>query len=430
MTAYPRRHLGLQLPRVARHVLSGGLLAAKAMFGYYAERFRTVEINYTFYRMPTPKMTDGVARRRRRRDFTYALKAPRRITHDPAAARTARTLTQFFCDSARVARRRTWRRCCSSCRRTSGATPPRSTAFLETLPRGPARGVRVPARLLADRRGVSRCCAQHNVALCIADFGDKTTPVATTARHGYFRLRDEGYTPADLERWADSASRRTADWDEVFVYFKHEEKEGAGVRAAFRWTLLLTRSRRGIAPRGTSIAVAPPSSRRAPSAAADEPQCPPCARRCTRDVRIVADAAASPNWSARHERVVLRREDQRRNPRSDRRRAARWPGGSSPGVAEAVMRRRVDVVELANRPDAVERRQVEAPGQARLAPHPRLQVAHEVPLIGEVRAALDRADAALEIDRRADGARRRAAADGQASPSSPASFSARLPPSE
>ena len=29
---------------------------ASKMFAYYAERFRTVEINYTFYRMPTPKL--------------------------------------------------------------------------------------------------------------------------------------------------------------------------------------------------------------------------------------------------------------------------------------------------------------------------------------------------------------------------------------
>ena len=48
-----------------------------------------------------------------------------------------------------------------------------------------------------------------------------------TARHGYFRLRDEGYTPADLERWADDIAARAARWDDVFVYFKHED-EGKG----------------------------------------------------------------------------------------------------------------------------------------------------------------------------------------------------------
>ena len=51
------------------------------MLAYYAERFRTVEINYTFYRIPTAKLLEGWA------DgtpdgFTFTLKAPRRITHD------------------------------------------------------------------------------------------------------------------------------------------------------------------------------------------------------------------------------------------------------------------------------------------------------------------------------------------------------------
>jgi uncharacterized protein YecE (DUF72 family) len=69
--------------------------------------------------------------------------------------------------------------------------------------------------------------AARGVALCIADFGDKTTPVRATARHGYFRLRDEGYTPADLERWAGELISHAASWDEAYVYFKHEE-EGKG----------------------------------------------------------------------------------------------------------------------------------------------------------------------------------------------------------
>jgi uncharacterized protein YecE (DUF72 family) len=68
---------------------------------------------------------------------------------------------------------------------------------------------------------------QYEAALCIADFGDRTTPVVPTARYGYFRLRDEGYASGDLERWARDVSARAAEWDEVFVYFKHEE-EGKG----------------------------------------------------------------------------------------------------------------------------------------------------------------------------------------------------------
>ena len=48
-----------------------------------------------------------------------------------------------------------------------------------------------------------------------------------TADYAYFRLRDEGYTPDDIRRWAETIARDTAPCRDVFVYFKHEE-EGKG----------------------------------------------------------------------------------------------------------------------------------------------------------------------------------------------------------
>ena len=51
------------------------------MLPYYAERFHTVEINYTFYRMPNEKMLGGWAAGTPD-GFPFTLKAPRRITHD------------------------------------------------------------------------------------------------------------------------------------------------------------------------------------------------------------------------------------------------------------------------------------------------------------------------------------------------------------
>ena len=50
------------------------------MLAYYAARFSTVEVNNTFYRMPTPKVAGQWAGEVPAR-FTFALKAPQRITH-------------------------------------------------------------------------------------------------------------------------------------------------------------------------------------------------------------------------------------------------------------------------------------------------------------------------------------------------------------
>src|SRR5262249_47049478 len=67
----------------------------------------------------------------------------------------------------------------------------------------------------------------RNLALCVADSEKLSTPVEITADHAYFRLRDEGYQPADIERWAQGIREKTASCKDVFVYFKHEE-EGKG----------------------------------------------------------------------------------------------------------------------------------------------------------------------------------------------------------
>ncbi len=56
-------------------------LAASKMLPYYASKFKTVEINYTFYRMPTSKIVAGWAAQVPP-EFRFTLKAPKRITHD------------------------------------------------------------------------------------------------------------------------------------------------------------------------------------------------------------------------------------------------------------------------------------------------------------------------------------------------------------
>jgi uncharacterized protein YecE (DUF72 family) len=214
---------------------------AKQMFGFYAERFRTVEINATFYRMPTAKLTAGWLAQSPD-GFRYSLKAPRVITHLKRLSNCADSL-QFFCDSARVLGSRL------------GVLlfqlPPnfkldmgRLEDFVRLLPTDMpcAFEFRHESWLVDD---VYRVLGQCNAALCIADFGDKTTPFRTTARHGYLRLRDEGYTREDLGQWASEVAARAREWDDVFVYFKHEE---AGKGPEFARTFLEELADLGITP--------------------------------------------------------------------------------------------------------------------------------------------------------------------------------------
>lgn len=212
-------------------------LPASKMLAYYAARFRTVEINYTFYRMPNEKLAAGWAAGTPS-PYKLTLKAPRRITHDSRLKNCAE-LVRSFC---RVA---------GTLADKLGALlfqlPPSLKkdlplldAFLGMLPpHAPAAfEFRHPSWFEDEVFGM---LSSHGHALCVADSEKLSTPVRVTADFAYFRLRDEGYTPADIERWAGTIARETAGCSQVYVYFKHEE-EGKGPEFARMLQDLLSKS--------------------------------------------------------------------------------------------------------------------------------------------------------------------------------------------
>ena len=198
-------------------------LPAAKMLPFYAARLPTVEINYTFYRMPTEKLVAGWAAQTPS-PFKLTLKAPRRITHD-SRLKNCGELVGAFCQVA------------GTLEAKLGALlfqlPPTAKkdlglfdAFLAELPPNvtAAFEFRHPSWLDAD---VFDRLARRNLALCVADSEKLSTPVRVTADYAYFRLRDEGYNADDIGRWAETIARDTASCRDVFVYFKHEE-EGKG----------------------------------------------------------------------------------------------------------------------------------------------------------------------------------------------------------
>src|SRR5258708_9199027 len=76
-------------------------IKAADMLRYYAERFKTVEINNTFYRMPGTDMLErwmAVVPE----DFTFILKASRRITHEKKLAGGRADAVGLLFNTARV----------------------------------------------------------------------------------------------------------------------------------------------------------------------------------------------------------------------------------------------------------------------------------------------------------------------------------------
>jgi uncharacterized protein YecE (DUF72 family) len=194
-------------------------LPASKMLPYYAEHFTTVEINYTFYRVPNTKILAGW-HRETPEGFRLTLKAPKRITHI-ARLKDCADLVEYFL-------------------KTAATLGPKLGAILFQLPPYFRKDLAVLDEFLGtvspgtcaafefrhaswmDAEVFARLRAR-NLALCIADSEKFSTPVEITANYAYFRLRDEGYTPEDLQRWAGVIRTATADCSDVFVYFKHEE---------------------------------------------------------------------------------------------------------------------------------------------------------------------------------------------------------------
>jgi uncharacterized protein YecE (DUF72 family) len=194
-------------------------LATAKMLAFYAQRLATVEINYTFYRSPNPSILAGWSRQTPPH-FQFTLKAPKRITHD-ARLRDCSESLQYFLE-------------------TAATLGPKLAMLLFQLPPYLRKDVAVLDAFLADFPPQVRAAFEfrhsswlseevferlqaRNLTLCVADSEKTTTPVEITADYGYFRLRDEGYTPQDIAQWAQTIREKTARCKEVFVYFKHEE---------------------------------------------------------------------------------------------------------------------------------------------------------------------------------------------------------------
>jgi len=206
-------------------------LPAAKMLPFYADRFPSVEINATFYRMPTPKAVAGWAGQVPP-TFRFTLKANRRITHDKRL-KDVGDAVDFFVKTAR------------DLGPQLGAllfqTPPnlkcdleRFDAFLATVPDGVQAAFEFRHDSWLSDEVYARLRAR-NFALCVADTEDRSVPIVATADFAYLRLRDEGYDDEAIRHWTRTAQELAATCRDVYVYFKHED---AGKGALFGQRML------------------------------------------------------------------------------------------------------------------------------------------------------------------------------------------------
>ena len=209
--------------------------------GYYAEHFRTVEVNNAFYRLPE---ADTFTRWREATpdDFVIGVKASRYLTHvrrlkDPAEP-VGRLLdrAQHLGDQLGPV--------LLQLPPNFRADLPALGATLEAFP----RTVRVafePRHGSWHTDATFELLEEFGAAFCLSDTLGRRSPIRRTAGWGYLRLHEGRAAPAPcygrtaLATWARRLAALWGQGDDVYVYFNND-RGGCAVRDAHRFALAVT----------------------------------------------------------------------------------------------------------------------------------------------------------------------------------------------
>lgn len=227
------------MPRAAVHIGTSGWhykhwvdtfypskTPASRMFAYYAQHFDTVELNNSFYRLPKPEhfreWRDAAPK-----NFTYAVKASRFITHNLKLKNPQNALDNILSRAEELHEKLgpvlfqlppRW-----------GKNVERLEEFLNALPKY--------HRYVFEFREPSWHCDEvcavlrkHNAAYCIHEIAGFHTELTVTADFTYVRLHGPGkgkyegsYTDAQLRRWAEQIQDWSKTLKAIYIYFDNDQ---------------------------------------------------------------------------------------------------------------------------------------------------------------------------------------------------------------
>ena len=203
-------------------------------FEYYIKFFKTVEINNTFYRLPSKKVIINW-RDKSPKDFIFAIKASRYITHIKRLNDPKKSLKTFFSVIKYLK---------PKLGPILFQTPPhwkvnleRLENFIKILDKSYLYAFEFRDRswLIED---VFKLLKKHNIALCIYDLEGYQTPLEITANFVYIRLHGPSiayagaYTKKDLKKWSEFIKNLKKE-KSVFCYFNNDER-GFAVKNAMQ----------------------------------------------------------------------------------------------------------------------------------------------------------------------------------------------------
>jgi uncharacterized protein YecE (DUF72 family) len=203
------------------------------MLSFYAKHFSTVEINYTFYRMPTESTLLNFAKSVPE-GFRFALKANQKITHILRLRNCESTLKRFLEVASVLNEGGHLGPVLVQLPPNFKFDRPLLEDFLALRPDAFAFAfeVRHPSWYTDETYEVLR---RNKTALCLSETDKQTPPEVLTAGFTYARLRLEDYTPKQIAAWRKRFDAWIGEGVDVFAYFKHED---AGKAPAYARKLL------------------------------------------------------------------------------------------------------------------------------------------------------------------------------------------------
>jgi len=198
------------------------------MLEAYAEKLNSVEVNSSFYHMPsqttTSKWVDSTPQ-----DFRFSFKASRKITHFKKL-KGAKTEFEFILKGLKPVEAKL------GC--VLVQLPPYMKQDYETLESFLREKPDWASIAIEFRHSswfgekLNNLLSKYNAALCIADTEDLKPVFEKTASFTYSRLRHERYSKDSLKEWSEKLIKFASDLENCFVYFMHDETGDAANLAA------------------------------------------------------------------------------------------------------------------------------------------------------------------------------------------------------
>lgn len=207
----------------------------KDWFAYYQTHFDTVEINSSFYHLPTAK-TFEKWRMETAEDFLFVVKASRYITHMKKLLGSEESVDYFLENATEL-------------KEKLGPIlfqlPPgwalkeeRFETFLTTLPTDHRYVFEFRNPTWYDDR-IKALLIKHNCGFCIYELDGHISPEWVTSDFVYLRLHGPGakyqgsYPNHTLNDWARKCERWKEEGKDVFVYFDNDQNGYAPANALY-----------------------------------------------------------------------------------------------------------------------------------------------------------------------------------------------------